>query len=173
MGKHLRGLGQDEDQYAVIFFDEFFNEVTFVAVFIGYPNISNLLVLFDELKNDPAYGDEDGFLTNISLRIVAESQTSTEYWQKFVVDAVERQEQEKLVIKEIEDGRFKNYTKKSIQPMRPYVPGEDMTGISVSPEDTPELGGMIAINPLNKNDKWYVAKDFFNLNYQEHVPTGV
>ena len=49
--------------------------------------------------------------------------------------------------------------------MRPYIPGEDLTGISVSPEDTPEAGGMIAINPKNPNDKWYVAKDFFQENY--------
>lgn len=62
---------------------------------------------------------------------------------------------------------FKNYRKKSVQPMRPYVPGEDLTGVSVSPEDTLELGGMIAVNPSNPNDKWYVAKAFFEANYVE------
>lgn len=62
---------------------------------------------------------------------------------------------------------LKNYRKKNVQPMRPYVPGEDMTGISVSAEDTPEEGGMIAVNPSNGNDRWYVAKDFFNENYIE------
>jgi hypothetical protein len=60
---------------------------------------------------------------------------------------------------------YKNYIKKAVQLMRPYIPGEDLTGISVSPEDTPEAGGMIAINPKNPNDKWYVAKDFFQENY--------
>ena len=62
---------------------------------------------------------------------------------------------------------FKNYRKNNVQPMRPYIPGEDLTGISVSPADAPSLGGMIAINPKNPIDKWYVAKDFFVDNYTE------
>lgn len=57
------------------------------------------------------------------------------------------------------------YRKSALQPMRPYVPGEDLTGISVNKEDTPELGGMIAVNPSNHEDKWYVAKEFFENNY--------
>lgn len=60
---------------------------------------------------------------------------------------------------------YKDYRKKNVQPMRPYVPGEDMSGVSVSAEDTPEEGGMIACNPANPKDKWYVAKDFFEKNY--------
>jgi len=63
--------------------------------------------------------------------------------------------------------QFKNYRKKNVQPMRPYIPGEDLAGISISPEDNPEEGGMIAINPNNPNDKWYVAKKFFEDNYIE------
>ena len=62
---------------------------------------------------------------------------------------------------------MKNYKKKLIQPMRPYVAGENMTGISVSDSDTLEEGGMIAVNPANPEDKWYVAKDFFLNNYVE------
>ena len=60
---------------------------------------------------------------------------------------------------------FKNYIKKSLQPMRPYVLGEDLTGISVWEGDTPETGGMIAINPKDPKDQWYVAKKFFKENY--------
>ncbi len=60
----------------------------------------------------------------------------------------------------------KNYRKKNVQPMRPYVEGEDMTGISVNKEDTPEVGGMIAVNPKNGEDRWYVAKQFFLDNYE-------
>lgn len=60
----------------------------------------------------------------------------------------------------------KNYRKKKLQPMRPYVAGEDLTGVSVSAEDTPEEGGMIAVNPDNHADKWYVAKRFFEENYE-------
>lgn len=62
---------------------------------------------------------------------------------------------------------MKNYRKKNIQPMRPYIIGEDLTGISVNKEDTPEEGGMIAINSNNNEDRWYVAKQFFQDNYEE------
>jgi len=62
---------------------------------------------------------------------------------------------------------MKNYRKKSIQPMRPYVLGEDVSLISISPEDSPEVGGMIAVNPSNPKDQWYVAKKFFEDNYEE------
>ena len=62
---------------------------------------------------------------------------------------------------------IKNYRKKNVQPLRPYVLGEDMSGVSVSEEDTPEVGGMIAINPKSLSDQWYVAKKFFEDNYVE------
>ena len=62
---------------------------------------------------------------------------------------------------------YTDYRKKNVQPMRPYVPGEDLADVSVSNEDTPEEGGMIACNPANTADKWYVAKDFFAANYVE------
>ncbi len=62
---------------------------------------------------------------------------------------------------------FKNYRKKALQPMRPYVPGEDLTGISVSDQDIPGEGGMIAVNLTNPSDQWYIAKDFFEANYEE------
>ena len=62
---------------------------------------------------------------------------------------------------------MKYYRKKLLQPMRPYVPGESLTGVSVNAEDTPELGGMIAVNVVNSADQWYVGKEFFNANYEE------
>lgn len=61
---------------------------------------------------------------------------------------------------------FKPYRKKVVQPIRPYVPGEDLTGVSISPQDTPEAGGMIAINPDNPQDQWYISKEFFESNYE-------
>ena len=61
---------------------------------------------------------------------------------------------------------YSNYRKKNVQPMRPYVVGEDLSGVSVNKEDTPEEGGMIAVNPANPEDKWYVAKAFFEANYE-------
>jgi hypothetical protein len=62
--------------------------------------------------------------------------------------------------------QFKNYRKTGIAQMRPYVPGEDLTDISVSKQDTPEPGGMIARNAKNHKDQWYVDKVFFELNYE-------
>lgn len=51
--------------------------------------------------------------------------------------------------------------------MRPYIKGEDLIGISVSPEDNPkEDMGMIARNPENYNDQWYVARDYFEKNFE-------
>lgn len=61
---------------------------------------------------------------------------------------------------------IKLYRKKNLQGMRPYIPGEDLTCISVNKEDTPELGGMIAVNKDNSEDRWYVAKKFFEDNYE-------
>lgn len=58
------------------------------------------------------------------------------------------------------------YRKKVLQEMRPYLPGEDMSGISVSNEDVLGAGGMIATNPKNPADQWYVAKKFFLDNYE-------
>lgn len=62
---------------------------------------------------------------------------------------------------------YKLYRKSALQLMRPYIPGEDLSGISVNKEDTPEPGGMIAVNADNLEDRWYVAKRFFQDNYEE------
>lgn len=62
---------------------------------------------------------------------------------------------------------FKQYKRKGLSEMRPYIVGEDLTGISVSKEDTPEEGGMIARNPKNHEDQWYVAKKYFEDNLEE------
>jgi len=60
---------------------------------------------------------------------------------------------------------WNNYYRTGLSEMRPYVPGEDLTAISVSQEDTPEEGGMIARNPANYADQWYVAKAYFERNF--------
>jgi hypothetical protein len=62
---------------------------------------------------------------------------------------------------------YRNYIKKARQPMRPYVEGEDLEsqGVSVWDGDVPEVGGMVAQNPKNPQDMWYVAKKFFEENY--------
>jgi hypothetical protein len=52
--------------------------------------------------------------------------------------------------------------------MRPYIKGEDLTGVSVSQTDNPETDmGMIARNPKDHNDKWYVARKYFEDNLEE------
>lgn len=61
---------------------------------------------------------------------------------------------------------FKQYRRKGFSEMRPYIVGEDLTGISVSPQDSPEEGGMIARNPKNHLDQWYVAKKYFEDNLE-------
>ena len=58
------------------------------------------------------------------------------------------------------------YRKKLLQPMRPYIKDESMAGISVAVDDIPEEGGMIAFDPNNLADKWYVNKEFFAKNYE-------
>ena len=61
---------------------------------------------------------------------------------------------------------WQKYRKIAVQQMRPYIPGEDLSVISVNTEDTPEKGGMIARNTDNHKDQWYVAKAFFEKNYE-------
>lgn len=59
------------------------------------------------------------------------------------------------------------YRRTNMAEMRPYEPGEDLTGVSVSAVDTPALGGMIARNPNNHQDQWYVAEDYFKDNFEK------
>jgi hypothetical protein len=62
---------------------------------------------------------------------------------------------------------FKQYRRKGFSEMRPYVKGEDMSGISVAAVDSPETDmGMIARNPENHKDQWYVARKYFEDNLE-------
>lgn len=62
---------------------------------------------------------------------------------------------------------WKQYRRKGLSEMRPYVKGEDLTGISVSNVDKPEEDmGMIARNPKNHADQWYVARKYFEDNLE-------
>lgn len=63
---------------------------------------------------------------------------------------------------------FKNYPRKGSCTARPYVTGEDMVGISVSAPDLERSsleGGMVARNPDNPADQWYINPEFFAKNY--------
>jgi hypothetical protein len=66
----------------------------------------------------------------------------------------------------MQNTEWKQYKRKGLSEMRPYAVGEDLTGISVSQADTPEEGGMIARNPKNHADQWYVAKKYFEDNLE-------
>lgn len=66
------------------------------------------------------------------------------------------------------------YRRTNIAEMRPYVEAEDMEAVSVSAPDQHLFivnrdqfnRGMIARNPQNHNDKWYVARDYFDANFE-------
>ena len=61
---------------------------------------------------------------------------------------------------------FRQYKRKGLSEMRPYIVGENLSNISVSNTDTPEDGGMVARNPKNHDDQWYVAKKYFEDNLE-------
>jgi len=62
---------------------------------------------------------------------------------------------------------FKQYKRKGLSEMRPYIKGEDLSNVSVSDEDHPiEDMGMIARNPKNHADQWYVARAYFEDNLE-------
>lgn len=61
---------------------------------------------------------------------------------------------------------WNKYRRKGLSEMRSYIVGEDLTGISVNSQDTPQDGGMIARNPDNHRDQWYVAKEYFEKNLE-------
>ena len=66
---------------------------------------------------------------------------------------------------------WKQYKRKGLSEMRPYVAGEDISGVSISEPDkaagSPKEGDMIARNPTNHADQWLVAKKYFGDNLTE------
>ncbi len=62
---------------------------------------------------------------------------------------------------------FKQYKRKGFSEMRPYVKDEDLSLISVAEVDNPETDmGMVARNPENHKDQWYVAREYFENNLE-------
>lgn len=57
---------------------------------------------------------------------------------------------------------WKKYRRTGLSEMRPFIPGEDTSKISISQEDNPKLGDMIARNPDNHEDQWLVSKEYFD-----------
>lgn len=68
---------------------------------------------------------------------------------------------------------FTEYLRKQLIELRPYVDGEDMSGITVSEEDanagSPKVGDMIARNPKDYADQWLVTAAYFAKFYVEDV----
>ncbi len=56
-----------------------------------------------------------------------------------------------------------NYRRREILPMRPYVPGEPMDNVYISPGDKPQEGGMIV---LNGSFTSYISRESFLANYE-------
>ena len=66
---------------------------------------------------------------------------------------------------------FKQYRRKQIAELRPYVPGEQLNErVSISVTDreagSPREGDMIARNPADHDDQWLIAKDYFEANFE-------
>lgn len=65
---------------------------------------------------------------------------------------------------------FKKYRRVQTAELRPYVPGEDVSKISISGADigngSPKEGDMIARNPKNHEDQWLVAEQYFKDNFE-------
>jgi hypothetical protein len=66
---------------------------------------------------------------------------------------------------------FKKYERRHKQyaEMRPWAPGDDMTGVSISEYDvgngSPKAGDMISRSPTNPKDQWLVSASFFAMTY--------
>lgn len=65
---------------------------------------------------------------------------------------------------------FKHYQRTQIAELRPWEPGDDLYGVSISDADvaagSPRQGDMIARNPKNHADQWLVAAAYFAANFK-------
>jgi hypothetical protein len=65
---------------------------------------------------------------------------------------------------------FKQYRRSQVAEMTAWVPGFDMTRVSLTEADreagSPKAGDMIARNPKNHDDRWLVAAAYFADNFE-------
>jgi hypothetical protein len=71
---------------------------------------------------------------------------------------------------------YRCYRRTQIAEMADWEPGFDMHNVSVSAADanngSPKTGDKIARNPANHDDRWLVAKAYFEANFEEeHGPS--
>ena len=64
------------------------------------------------------------------------------------------------------------YRRTNVAEMTPWIPGMDMTCISVAEiakqNGSPKQGDMIARNPNCHEDKWLVAAEYFQENFEPY-----
>jgi hypothetical protein len=67
---------------------------------------------------------------------------------------------------------YKQYRRTQIAEMTDWTPDFDMTNVSVTAVDrnagSPKEGDKIARNPADHDDKWLVAKAYFEANFEEN-----
>jgi hypothetical protein len=69
---------------------------------------------------------------------------------------------------------WKQYRRTNVAEMRPVVAGEDLEGVSISDPDKAMRDvnrvefdrGFVARNPANYADQWYVARAYFDANFE-------
>ena len=66
----------------------------------------------------------------------------------------------------LELAMYKEYVKSGTQWIRPYIEGEDMSGVSIEKGATARKGWMIAIDKDNLSDKWAISPEYFAANYE-------
>jgi hypothetical protein len=76
-----------------------------------------------------------------------------------------------MTTKTLFDGQYyTSFRRKQIAHLRPWEPGDNMIGVSVSEPDrkagSPKAGDMIAVNAKNTADKWLVAAAYFADNFE-------
>lgn len=64
---------------------------------------------------------------------------------------------------------YQRHQRRQFGELRPYVEGEDLTGVSISDPDiaagSPKPGDMIARNPKNHSDRWLVSAAYYAENF--------
>lgn len=72
----------------------------------------------------------------------------------------------------LNDQTWLKFRRTAVAEMRPYVPGEDLSKVSVANVEEPQAGGMIARNPANHDDQWYVGPDYVAANFEPLPPAA-
>lgn len=67
------------------------------------------------------------------------------------------------------DAKFKPFWKLSPTWMRHYEVGETLDNVSVGAGETVGPGGMVAINPENEADQWWVSAEYFETNFLTEI----